>query len=154
MKQKLNKIKDSASEDFKSRRCPEPRYCIRVLLPKQREKKEKKIVDFALPAKHLAHMTGHDLSLQTHALISQNSRCQAVMFDIYSTRLVSWIWPILLSSEVSDPEHTIISGNCFYFFSFFSPLCVAILHEIFWVYFLVFMSKFVQLSDKGICLCA
>lgn len=67
-------------------------------------------------------MTGHDLSVQTRALINQDNRgCQALMFDIYSTRLVSWTWPILLSNEVSGPEHTIIPGNGF-FFLFFSPL--------------------------------
>lgn len=84
-------------------------------------RKGKKSVDFALPAKHSAHMTGHDLSVQTHALINQDNRgCQALMFDIYSTRLVSWIWPILLSNEVSGPEHAIIPGNGF-FVSFFLP---------------------------------
>lgn len=85
-------------------------------LNKERRKRGKS-VDFALPAKHSAHMTGHDLSDQTHALINQNNRgCQDLMFDIYSTRLVSWIWPILLSNEVSGPEHTIIPGNGFFFF--------------------------------------
>lgn len=65
-------------------------------------------------------MTGHDLSVQTHALINQDNRgCQALMFDIYSTRLLSWIWPILLSNEVSGPEHTIIPGNGFFFFLLF-----------------------------------
>lgn len=68
-------------------------------------------------------MTGHDLSVQTHALINQDNRgCQALMFDIYFTHLLSWIWPILLSNEVSGPEHTIISGNgFFFFFSCFLP---------------------------------
>lgn len=99
-------------------------------------------------------MTGHDLSVQTRALINQDNRgCQALMFDIYSTRLVSWTWPILLSNEVSGPEHTIIPGNGFFFF-FFSPLWIAVLDAVFWGYFLVFMSKFVQLSNKGICFCA
>lgn len=117
-----------------------------------REGRGEKSVDFALPAKDSAHMTGHDLSVQTHALINQDNRgCQALMFDIYSTRLVSWIWPILLSNEVSGPEHTIIPGNGFFFFSFF---WIAVLDEIFWGYFLVFMPKFVQLSNKGICFCA
>lgn len=131
-------------------------HCVSVVLLK-REGRGKKSVDFALPAKHLAHMTGHDLSVQTHALINQDNRgCQAVMFDIYSTRLVSWIWPILLSNEVSGPEHTIIPGNGFFLFFFFlfSPFWIAVLDEIFWGYFLVFMPKFLQLSNNGIWFCA
>lgn len=124
----------------------------------QERRKGKKSVDFALPAKHSAHMTGHDLSVQTHALINQDNRgCQAVMFDIYSTRLVSWIWPILLSNEVSGPEHTIIPGNdlfLFFFFFIFSPFWITVLDGILWGYFLVFMPKFLQLSNNGICFCA
>lgn len=114
MEQKLTIIYYSAAEDFRSKQYPDPKYCIRFYYLNKERMKRKKSVDFALPAKHLAHMTGHDLSVQIHALINHdNRRCQAVMFDIYSTCLVSWIWPILLSNIVSSPEHTFISGNCF-----------------------------------------